>query len=369
MSEKVPFNDLGAQIRSLETEIKRAIDETVSSHAFINGPAVERFSRGFLKLHGGNFGIGCSNGTSAITIALRALGIGAGDEVLVPNHTFFGTVEPLLEVGAVPVLVDIEPEFRQLDLKMAESKITSKTRAIIPVHLYGMPEPMDEIMSFAKKYNLSVVEDCAQAHLAKWKGQPVGTFGDVGTFSFFPGKNLGAFGDAGFILTGDKDRFEFIRRYIDHGRVEKYVHDFFGGNFRIDTIQAAVLEVKLSKLAEWTERRRTLAKAYDERFSAKGFRVLTPRNDAVAAYHLYVIEVSNRSEVQEHLSKNGIGSGIHYPITLNQQPAFKKLGLKKGAFPVSELMAEKILSLAFYPEMTIDQLDRVAEVFLQVAKP
>lgn len=369
MSDKVPFNDLGAQIRSLESEIKQAIDGTVRTHAFINSPIIQKFSAHFLKLHGGDFGIGCSNGTSAITVALRALDIRAGDEVLVPNHTFFGTVEPLVEIGAVPVLVDIDSEFKQLDLKAAEAKITSKTRAIIPVHLYGMPEPMDQVMAFAKRHSLKVIEDCAQAHLAKWQGQAVGTFGDVATFSFFPGKNLGAFGDAGFILTQDADRFEFIRRYIDHGRVEKYVHDFFGGNFRIDSLQAAILDVKLAKLSEWTERRRELAKAYDKRFVSKGFCVLKPRPGALPVYHQYVIEVSNRTEVGEHLSKNGIGWGIHYPVMLNQQPAFQKLGYKNGQFPVSEKMAGRIMSLAFYPEMSSEQVNRVAEVFLQVAKP
>ncbi len=268
----IPFMDLDAQIKSLEPQIRAAMEQVLSTRAFIQGPLVEKFNRDFLNVHGGRFGVGCSNGTSAITVALRALGIGPGDEVLIPNHTFFGTVEPVVEVGATPVLVDIDSEYRQLDLEFAARKVTSKTKAIIPVHLYGMPEPMDQVMAFALKHGLKVIEDCAQSHLAKWKGQAVGTFGDVATFSFYPGKNLGAFGDAGFILTQNEELFGFIKRYIDHGRTDKYLHEFFGGNFRMDGLQGAVLGAKLPMMSEWTENRRSLAKAYDEALVGKGFR-------------------------------------------------------------------------------------------------
>lgn len=310
--EKIPFMDLEAQIKSLEPELRRAVDEIITSKAFIQGPALARFNQNFLKVHGGKFGVGCSNGTSAITVALRALGVGAGDEVLVPNHTFFGTLEPIVEVGARPVLVDTDEEFQQLDLKLAAKAVTAKTKAIIPVHLYGLPEPMDEIMDFARAHKLKVVEDCAQAHLAKWNGRAVGTFGDLATFSFYPGKNLGAFGDAGFISTENAELFDFVKRYIDHGRKEKYTHEFFGGNFRMDGMQAAVLDVKLTKMEEWTKRRQELAKSFDERLKPKGFKVLTPRPGAVPVYHLYVVQVSNREEVMAHFKKEGIGCGVHY---------------------------------------------------------
>lgn len=366
--DKIPFMDLGAQIKSLEPELRLAMDEILRTKNFIQGPAVQRFSAHFLKVHGGTYGVGCSNGTSAITVALRALGIGPGDEVLVPNHTFFGTVEPIVEVGAIPVLVDVEQEFRQLDLQFAERHVSAKTRAIIPVHLYGMAEPMDQIMAFAREHKLKVIEDCAQAQCAKWGGQAVGTFGDLGTFSFYPGKNLGAFGDAGYILTESEKHFEFVRRYIDHGRADKYLHDFFGGNFRIDALQAAILDVKLSQLEKWSERRRELAKAFDERLVAKGFRVLKPRKNSTPVYHLYVVEVANRSEVQAHLKSVGIDSGVHYPVMLNCQPAFASLGYKRGQFPVSEQMAERILSLPFFPEMTMVQMQRVVDEFLKVAR-
>ncbi len=366
--EKIPFMDLGAQIQSLEGELRAAIDGILQSKNFIQGPAVQSFNAGFLKVHGSKYGVGCSNGTSAITVALRALGIGPGDEVLVPNHTFFGTVEPIVEVGAIPVLVDIEEEYRQMDLAFAARKITKKTKAIIPVHLYGMSEPMDQVMAFAREHGLKVIEDCAQAQCAKWNGRAVGTYGDIGTFSFYPGKNLGAFGDAGFIVTENVQYFEFIRRYIDHGRADKYLHDFFGGNFRIDALQAAVLDVKLKKLEAWSERRRELAKAYDERFAGKGFRVLKPRPGSTPVYHLYVIETSNRAEVQAHFKSVGIESGVHYPVMLSCQPAFASLGYKRGQYPVSEKMADRILSLPFFPEMTLVQMQRVVDEFLKVAK-
>jgi dTDP-4-amino-4,6-dideoxygalactose transaminase len=367
--EKVPFMDLEAQFKSIEPEMRVAIEGILQSRSFIKGPSVESFNKNFLKLHGGKFGTGCANGTSAITVALRALDIKAGDEVLIPNNTFFGTAEPVVELGAVPVLVEVDEKYHQFDLKDAARKVTAKTKAMIPVHLYGLPEPMDEIMKFARKHKLKVIEDCAQAHLAKWMGQPVGTFGDIATFSFYPGKNLGAYGDAGFILTQDAKHFDFINRYIDHGRQDKYLHEFFGGNFRMDGMQGAVLDVKLTKMVEWTERRRELAKAFDERMIPKGFRVLTPRAEGVAVYHLYIVEVSNRAEVMEHFKKAGIGCGVHYPVTMNGQPAFASLGYKKGQFPISERTCERILSMPFFPEMTLAQMDLALNEFFKVAKP
>ncbi len=366
--DKIPFMDLEAQFKSIEGPIRQAIDEVLRTRSFIQGPLVDKFNKEFLRIHGGKYGIGCANGTSAITVALRALGIGPGDEVLVPNHTFIGTAEPVVEVGARPVLVDVDPEFHQIDLADADNKLTKKTKCMIPVHLYGLPEQMDKIMAFAGQKGLKVIEDCAQAQLAKWKGEAVGTFGDLATFSFYPGKNLGAFGDAGFILTQDEKLFDFVKKYINHARVDKYVHEFFGSNVRMDGMQGAVLAVKLSKLAEWSERRRELAKAYDEQFVSKGFKVLKPRPGSTPVYHLYVVEVSNRKQVMAAFDKAGIGYGVHYPVPLNQQPAFAAIGYKKGDFPVSERMSERILSLPFFPEMTVLQMDTVVKEFLKVAQ-
>lgn len=364
---KIPFMDLDAQFNAVADEISASVAEIFKKKSFIQGPYLEQFNQEFLKIHGGKFGVGCSNGTSAITVALRALGVGSGDEVLVPNHTFFGTVEPIVEVGAKPVLVDIEPEYRQLDLAQLEKKITPKTRAIIPVHLYGFPEPMDKIMAIARKHNLKVVEDCAQSHLAKWQGQPVGTFGDIATFSFYPGKNLGAAGDAGFILTQNEKLFEFVKKYIDHGRKEKYLHETFGGNFRMDGLQAAVLLAKTKHIAQWTERRRELARSFDERLVPEGFRVMKARPEATPVYHLYVVEVSNREAVMKHFASKNIGCGVHYPVPLNCQPAFAELGYMATQFPVSEKMAGRIMSLPFYPEMSMEQMDYVINEFLSVA--
>jgi len=365
---KIPFMDLGLQFRSLEADLRSALEGVLSTHGFINGPVVQKFNEHFLKVHGARYGVGCSNGTSAITVALRALKIGVGDEVLVPNHTFFGTVEPIVEVGATPVLVDVDPEYHQLDLAQAAGKITARTKAIIPVHLYGLPEPMDQVMAFARKHGLKVIEDCAQAHCAKWQGQAVGTFGELATFSFFPGKNLGAFGDAGFISTQQEDLYDFVRRYIDHGRTDKYVHQFFGGNFRLDALQAAVLNVKVAHLESWSQRRRELAKTFDECLVPKGVQVLKPREGATPVYHLYVVQVSNRQEVQTRLQQAGIATGVHYPMTLNAQPAFADRGYKPGQFPVSERWSERALSLPFFPEMTMEQVELVVEEFLRVAE-
>jgi dTDP-4-amino-4,6-dideoxygalactose transaminase len=364
----IPFMDLHAQFETVQGEIDAAIREIMTKKNFIHGEWAARFAKSFLSVHGGTYGVGCANGTSAITVALRAVGVKAGDEVLLPNHTFIGTAEPVAELGAIPVLVEMaEGGSYGMDLSDLEKKITPKTRAIIPVHLYGNPEPMDKIMALARKHGLKVIEDCAQAHLAKWNGRPVGTFGDLATFSFYPGKNLGAAGDAGFILTENKEHFDFVSRYIDHGRTEKYVHEFMGGNFRMDALQAAVLNVKTSRIAEWTAERRRKAAYYDERLAGR-FEVIRPLSGAEAVYHLYVVQVSNRDEVMKHFSSRGIGCGIHYPLTLNAQPAFRQYGYQRGQFPRSERASERILSLAFYPEMTRAQQERVVEEFLKVAK-
>lgn len=364
---KIPFMDLDAQFKSIEAGVNKAIAEVMTTKNFIHGSWAEKFSKAFLAVHGGKYGIACANGTSAITVALRALKVGPGDEVLLPNNTFFGTAEPVVEVGAKPVLVEINPQTYGMDLNDLQKKITSKTKAIIPVHLYGNPEPMDQIMAIAQKHNLRVIEDCAQAHLAKWQGQPVGTFGDAGTFSFYPGKNLGAAGDAGFIVTQNKELYDWMSRYVDHGRSEKYLHEFFGGNFRMDALQSAILSVKCEKIAEWTKARREKAAFYDKLLKSK-FKVIESNPGAEPVYHLYVIEVANRDEVMKHFQSQQIGCGIHYPVTLNAQPAFRQFGYNKGDFPVSEKIAERLVSLPFFPEMTSAQQEFVAGELLKVAR-
>lgn len=367
--EQIPLLDLKVQFQNHRDEILTAITEVIESTAFIQGPYVEKFSRAFLDLHGGEYGTGCSNGTTAIMVALRALGVGHGDEVLVPNNTFFGTAEPVVELGAKPVLVEIDPYTYTMDLRDLTAKMTSNTKVIIPVHLYGNVEPMDTIMSIARDHGLKVIEDCAQAHLAKWNGQAVGTFGDFGTFSFYPGKNLGAYGDGGFIIAKDKRHFEFVKKFIDHGRQEKYLHDMFAGNYRMDAIQAAVLGVKLKYLEEGTQARQAIAAFYDQTLKARGFKMIEPKPEASTVYHCYIVEVSNRDEVMKHLKNQGIASGIHYPIPLSVQPAFSSLGYGAGQFLSSEKVASRIMSLPIYPEMDKAMQERVLAEFLKVAQP
>ncbi|MEE3078572.1 MAG: DegT/DnrJ/EryC1/StrS family aminotransferase [Bdellovibrionota bacterium] len=365
---KVPFLDLEAQYNKIKPEVLKAIEDVLDTRQFIQGSICEDFSKKFLEIHGGNYGVGCSNGTSAITISLRALDIKPGDEVITVANTFFATVEAIAEVGATPILVDCLPDTYGIDTEQIKAKINSKTKAIIPVHLYGNPAQMDEIMKIAEDNNLKVIEDCAQAHLASLNGQAVATFGDAGTFSFYPGKNLGAYGDAGFVLTKDEELQTLVTMHLNHGRIKKYEHDFLAGNYRMDGIQAAVLGVKLKYISDWTEKRITVAKKYDEVLKAKGFKVTEVKENAKCSYHLYVVEVSNRKEVMSALKEVNIGTGVHYPIPMHMQPACSHLGYKKGDFPVSEAAAERIVSLPICPELTDEQIQYVLDNFLKVAK-
>lgn len=363
----IPFVDLDAQYQSIKPEILKAIEGILDSKDFIQGKSVEEFQKMFNEVHGTKYTVGCANGTSAITVAFRSLGIGQGDEVITVANSFFATPEAIAEVGAIPVFVDCDPETYSIDVNQIEKKITPKTRAIVPVHLYGNPADMDAIMAIAKKHNLKVVEDCAQSVLATIKGKATGTFGDIGTFSFYPGKNLGAYGDAGAVITQDEALFKNLAMQVNHGRTKKYEHDFLAGNFRMDGIQAAVLSVKMKYLNDWTNKRMAFAKRYDEKLSSK-LKTIKVRPDAKCVYHIYLVELSNRDEVMNHFKEVGIQCGIHYPIPLHQQPALKHLGYKKGDFPVSERCAERILSLPMYAEFTNEMQDFVIAELLKVAK-
>ncbi len=364
---KVPFVDLKAQYLKLKDEIHSAIQSVLEDQKFIQGEHSKKFENDFCQIHGATFGLGCSNGTSALTACLRVMGIGVGDEVILPANTFFATAEAVVEVGATPVLCDCEAGTYSIDLISAESVLTAKTKAILPVHLYGLPVDMENVQRFAETHNLLILEDCAQAHLAKSNGKPVGSFGEFGTFSFYPGKNLGAYGDAGFITSSSQVNIERARKYINHGRVEKYEHDEFGTNFRMDGIQAAILSVKAKYISDWTKSRQAVAEKYDNALKNNGFKVIENKNFE-CVYHLYVVEVSNRDQVIEDLHEKGISSGIHYPIPLNLQPAFKPLGYKGGEFPVAESAADRILSLPIYPEISDEMMSCVADQFLSVAK-
>ncbi len=367
---KVPFVDLGALHARLKPELMQAMEAVLDARAFIKGPYLARFEQDFAASLGVAHAVGCSNGTSALALILEALGIGPGDEVIVPAHTFIATAEAVCHVGATPVFADIEPGSYTLDPEAAAQAVTPRTRAIIPVHLYGTPARMDALSALAERHGLHLVEDCAQAHLAAFQGRSVGGLGAAGSFSFFPGKNLGALGDAGAVTTGDAVLAEAVRCLADHGRLSKYEHSRVGYNHRMDGLQAAVLSVKLPHLAEATRRRQKAAAHYDQALKPRGFKVIEPPPGATACvYHLYVAEVADRDRVQAELAAAGIETGVHYPLPLHLQPAFAHLGGRKGQFPVTERAAVQVLSLPICGEITADKLAYVCERLLAVARP
>ncbi|MGE3609133.1 MAG: DegT/DnrJ/EryC1/StrS family aminotransferase [Bacteriovoracaceae bacterium] len=364
----IHFVDLDAQYQSIKSEVKAAIDGILETKDFIHGKSVEKFSKNFAAAQGSKYVVGASNGTSAITVALRALGVGPGDEVITVANSFFATPEAIAEVYAKPIFVDCDADTYSIDISQIEAKITKKTKAIIPVHLYGNPVDMDALMKIANKHNIPVIEDCAQAHLATWNGKGAGTFGAMGTFSFYPGKNLGAYGDAGAITVQDDKLHQLVAMHVNHGRTKKYEHDFCAGNFRMDGIQAAVLDVKLKHLAAWTKKRQELAAFYESLLKPHGFKTIGVKKEASCVYHIYLVEVSNRDEVMEHFKKMDIHCGVHYPIPLHLQPALSHLEYKKGDFPVTEKAAERILSLPMYAELTRDEVKKVCDELIKVAK-
>jgi dTDP-4-amino-4,6-dideoxygalactose transaminase len=365
---KVPFIDLGAQFRTIQSEIMSALTSVLNESAYIGGKYVETFERQFAAYSGRKHCIGCGNGTDAIEIALQSLGVGPGDEVLVPANSFIATSEAVTTVGAVPVFVDVDPTTYTIDPGKLEASLTKKTKVIIPVHLFGLPAEMDPILEFARKHGLLVVEDCAQAHGATYRGKKVGTFGHAATFSFYPGKNLGAYGDAGAILV-DSDEWSLKSRAIrDHGALEKYQHLIEGRNSRLDGMQAAVLSVKLAHLESWTEQRIRLAKEYAQSLSE--VEVVLPRygEHSRHVFHLYVVQVDDRDRVKHQLQERGIGTGIHYPTALPHLKAYARFGFSKSDFPVSTALSQRILSLPMYAELTSEQTDYVSTTLKSVLK-
>ncbi|MGD2102602.1 MAG: DegT/DnrJ/EryC1/StrS family aminotransferase [Acidimicrobiia bacterium] len=356
----IPLVDLHAQYTAIEDDIQEAISRVLTSQHFIGGPEVPAFEREFAAAQSTDFAVGCSNGTTAIAIALRALGVQPEDEVITPSMTFFATAEAIVDVGAIPVLVDIDPETLDIDPMGIEDAITPRTVGIVPVHLYGNPADMDEVMRVADRNDLWVMEDAAQAHLASYRGAMTGTIGVCGTFSFYPGKNLGAYGDAGAIVTSDESLAKLMQKIRDHGRAGKYEHDIYASNERMDDLQAAVLRAKLTHLEEWTAARRAAAARYDQMLSDMAVQPLKPTPGADPVWHLYPVLIDDRDRVLDEMRLAGIGVGIHYPIPVHLQPAHvERFGEK--SLPISEDVASRLLSLPLYPEITSRAQEKVVE--------
>jgi dTDP-4-amino-4,6-dideoxygalactose transaminase len=363
----IPFVDLKAQYASIKTEVNAAIQGVLDSCQFTLGSEVAAFEEEFAAYSQAKFGIGVNTGTSALHLALLAANIGPGDEVITVPFTFVATVSAIHYTGATPVFVDIDPKTYTMDPKALEAVITPKTKAIIPVHLYGQPADMDPILAIAKKHGLVVIEDACQAHGAEYKGRRAGSLGDMGCFSFYPGKNLGAYGEGGMVTTSNPEFTRTIRMLRDWGAEKKYHHVLKGYNFRLEGLQGAVLRVKLKYLEGWTEARRTAAGHYDRLLAGSG--VATPAAAAHArhVYHVYAIRTQARAEWQQALLAQGIQTGIHYPIPVHLLPAFADLGYKAGQFPHSEKAANEVLSLPMFPELTEQQCQEVSRAVRALA--
>ncbi|MFH1927141.1 MAG: DegT/DnrJ/EryC1/StrS family aminotransferase [Chloroflexota bacterium] len=356
---KIAFVDLKAQYLSIKDEIDAAVADVIDHTAFIGGEQVRLFEEEFAAFCDVKHALGVGNGTDALELALSACGIGRGDEVITVANTFAATAEAIVSQGAHPVLVDSDPRTYNIDVGKIEECITERTRAIMPVHLYGQPADMDPILELTRRHNLIVIEDAAQAHGARYKGRVAGTMGDVACFSFYPGKNLGAYGDAGAVVTNSEEIASKVALLRNHGASEKYMHEVVGRNSRLDGIQAVVLRVKLRHLRAWNAARRERADWYNELLA--DLDVVTPYEPewSEAVYHLYVIRVAQRDLVRQRLQEVGIATGIHYPIPLHLQPAFRYLGYKESDFETTEAYAGEILSLPMYAELTREQVEGI----------
>jgi dTDP-4-amino-4,6-dideoxygalactose transaminase len=361
----VPFVDLGAQYATLRDEARAAIDGVLERGDFILGRAVETFERSFAAYCDVEHAVGLDSGLSALELALRALDIGPGDEVITAANSFIASALPISTVGATPVLVDVDERSYNLDVALVETAITPRTRAIMPVHLYGQPADMDALLALAARHGLAVVEDACQAHGARYHGRRVGGLGHVAAFSFYPAKNLGAYGDGGALVTNDPAIAERARTFRNYGSSRKYHHEVRGSNRRLDTLHAAVLNVKLPRLDGWNEGRRRAAARYDA-LLADANVVVPARTDGIDhVYHLYVVRTADREGLQAHLTREGISTGIHYPVPIHLQPAYRDLPHRAGDFPVSERLAGEILSLPMYAELSEAQVERVADAIVR----
>jgi dTDP-4-amino-4,6-dideoxygalactose transaminase len=356
----IPLLDLQAQYRSIQGEIDAAVSAVLASGRYVLGEPVAEFEREFAAFCQAGEAVGVNSGTSALHLALLAAGIRPGDEVITVPFTFIATISAILYAGGRPVLVDIEPETYSIDVGAVERAITPRTRAILPVHLYGHPANMEGVMELARKHDLVVIEDAAQAHGAEYHGRRVGSIGHIGCFSFYPGKNLGAYGEGGALVTSNPEYAARARLLRNWGEAGKYQHVLKGYNYRMDALQGAILGVKLRHLPHWTEARRALAAAYSRLLKDTGLQLPMERPGCRHVFQLYTIRVPKRDRLRAVLEQEGIQTGVHYPVPAHLQPAFADLGYKAGDFPVSEQAAGEVLSLPLFPEMTLQQVETVA---------
>jgi dTDP-4-amino-4,6-dideoxygalactose transaminase len=367
-SDAVPFVDLGAQYATIHEEVNDAIRAVLASCHFVGGAYVEKFEEEFSRFVGAKYAVGVSSGTSALELALKAAGIGLGDDVIVPANSFFATAEAVSNVGARPVFADVDPITFHMDMSSVRRVRTPKTRAIIPVHLYGRAMDLIELEQYAARKGWTIIEDAAQAHGASCKGVKVGGSGRLTCFSFYPGKNLGAYGDAGAVTGNDPALIEKLRLLRDHGSPSKYQHSIVGTNARLDSLQAAVLSIKLKRLPEWNGRRRQHAEAYARALA--GTHVLPPAMPEAGGhvFHLYVVRTTSRERMQQALAQDGISTGVHYPTPLHLTQAYQQLGAPgRGALPVAEGLSQEIISLPMFAELSSEQINRVIDSVLRFA--
>lgn len=357
----IPFVDLKLQYQTIKADVERAIAKVLDNAQYVLGPEVEAFEREFAAYSGGLAGIGVNTGTSALHLALLAAGVGPGDEVVTVPFTFVATVAAIGYTGARPVFVDVDPRTYTMDPSQLEAAITERTKAIMPVHLYGQAADMDPIMEIARRRGLVVIEDAAQAHGAEYKGRRVGSIGDIGCFSFYPGKNLGAYGEGGMVVTNRPEFERTVRMLRDWGAEQKYHHVLKGYNYRLEGLQGAILRVKLQHLEAWTEARRAHAAKYDELLVDAGVSTPYAAPDRRHVYHVYAVRTPDRETLQRKLAQRGIQTGIHYPIPVHLQPAWAELGHRTGDFPIAEQLAREVLSLPMFPELTPHQITTVAK--------
>lgn len=357
----VPFVDLRAQHSAMQTELNEAIQGVFERADFALGKDVSRFEEEFAGFCGTKYAVGMDSGLSALELSLRAFGVGPGDEVIVPAHTFIATAAAVTFAGAKPILVDVEPATYNIAVDQLEAAVTPRTRAIIPVHLYGLPADMDPVLDTADRHDLVVIEDACQAHGADYKGRRAGSLGHAAAFSFYPTKNLGGCGDGGIVVTDDAQVVERVRAMRNCGQRQKYYHEFAPFNHRMDTLQAAILRVKLRYLEGWIEARRQNAALYTELLQEDTVTTPIETHDSTHVYHLYVVRTERRDALQAHLQEHGIGAAIHYPIPIHLQPIYAGDGFRPGQFPVTEHVCDQVLSLPMFPEMTAEQVQYVTE--------